>query len=107
MEVIKNKLLNDRHGALIIYPDPEGRRDVHQVAKREAKKVLRTDKDVRIEELIPHVLPNGQEVVIAVYPYTKKQESPRLRCPNCFNLIPNYSGDRCPKCGVKLRRDKR
>lgn len=67
----KRNLLDDRHGSLIIYK--EGARNPHAIAKAEAKKVLRTNEDVPIEELFEHVLPNGQEVYIAVYPWRKKK----------------------------------
>lgn len=71
MEVNKGRFLNDRHGALVIYPD--GVRDAHAVAEHEAQKVLQTKEHVRIEELFPHVLPSGQEIIVAVYPYRKRQ----------------------------------
>jgi hypothetical protein len=69
LEINKGRFLNDRHGSLVIYAD--GARDPHAIAKREAKKVLRTDKDVIIEDLFAHKLPNGQEIFVAIYPYQK------------------------------------
>jgi hypothetical protein len=68
----KGRFLNDRHGSLVIYA--EGARNPHAIAKREAQKVLKTTKDVPIEDLFAHRLPNGQEVYIAVYPYRKEAE---------------------------------
>ena len=71
LEFKKRSLLNDRHGALVIYAD--GARNPHAIAKHEAKKVLKTAEEVPIEDLFAHTLPNGQEVFIAVYPYRKDE----------------------------------
>ena len=70
MEINRNTILNDRHGALIIYP--EGVRNIEAFAHDKIKRVLRTDEKVPVEELFPHTLPNGQEVIIAIFPFKKE-----------------------------------
>ena len=64
------KFANDRHGSIVIYPD--GARDPVAIAKAIAKKNLGTSEDVNIEEIFPHILPNNQTVLIAIYPWSKK-----------------------------------
>lgn len=53
---------------------PEEVRNIEAFANDKVKRVLKTDKHVPVEELFPHTLPNGQEVIIAIFPFRKEAQ---------------------------------
>ncbi|MGD2090781.1 MAG: hypothetical protein PVH61_31705 [Candidatus Aminicenantes bacterium] len=71
MDFNKNRLLEDRYGALVIYKD--GARCPHAIAQREAKKILHTDEPVPIEDMVDYTLPNGEKAVLAIFQWRKKK----------------------------------
>ena len=75
LEINRTSILDDRHGALVIYPEEV--RNIEAFAADKAKRVLKTEEKVPIEELISHTLPNGQFIIIAIFPFRRKGDNQR------------------------------
>lgn len=77
LEINGKSILNDRHGALVIYP--ENVNDIQAFAEDKVKRVLKTDAHVPVEEYFSHTLPSGQNIVIAIFPFKKQEIQQRRR----------------------------